>query len=91
MTVVTVDDMEVVRPKRSVRSAGARACTRRWSASGATNGTARWVPVSGHGDPQKSRRNLSARVIAKTVSTFAVPSRVTSRFSDTDFTSSHFA
>ncbi len=43
------------------------------------------------GDSQKSSRNLSARVMAKSASSFAAPRRETSRFSDTDFTSSHFA
>ena len=43
------------------------------------------------GESQKSSRNLSARVMAKSASSSAAPRRATSRFSDTDCTSSHFA
>ena len=41
--------------------------------------------------PQKSSKNLSAREIAKSASSLAAPRRATSRRSDTDLTSSHFA
>ena len=43
------------------------------------------------GESQKSSRNLSARVMAKSASSSVAPRRATSRFSDTDCTSSHFA
>jgi len=54
----------------------------------------RWIATSHDdlaGESQKFSRNLSARVMAKSASSFAAPRRATSRFSDTDFTSSHFA
>ncbi len=86
LRVEPVADADVDRRDRG-RMAGAQRPT--------TLGSDQAVPAQGgislSPEPQSCSRNLSARVMLKSASSFAAPRRVTRRLSDTDLTSSHLA